>query len=146
MNWINKEVLTWVLIAAGIGQLVLCLASPAIPVVLGWREQVRVLPKLLQQVFWTYACYVLGAHIVFGVLSAFCPGVLLGDGPLALWVCGFITVWWGARLALHLTTFDTSEVKETRWTKLAELGLGFLFVTLTLVYGLAVIYHIGGEK
>lgn len=105
----------------------LCLLSPAIPVVLGWKKDVAVLPKLLRQVFWTYACYVLGAHLVFALISIFGARLLLDGGGLALAWTGFMGVWWGVRLVLHWTTFDTSDVPEGPWTKLAEWGLGLLW-------------------
>ena len=133
----------WVLVVAGAGQLILCLASPAIPVVLGWREQVGVLPKLLRQVFWTYACYILGSHLVFGLLSALQPGLLLAGDRLATLVSAFIAAWWGVRLVLHLTTFDTGDVPPSRWTKLAEWMLGLLFFALTLTYGVVWIHNLG---
>lgn len=139
-----KPVLLLLLVAAGVGQLVLCVASPAIPVVLGWRAQAAVLPKLLRQVFWTYACYILGAHVAFGLLSVAMPGHLLAGDRLALVVAGFITCWWAVRTVLHFTTFDTGEVAEGPWHRAAEVGLGFLFVALTAVYLLVWIYNLGG--
>ena len=35
------DYLTWALVAAGLGQFILCAASPFIPVVLKWPEQLR---------------------------------------------------------------------------------------------------------
>lgn len=139
-----REALEWVLVGAGIGQLLLCLASPAIPVVLGWRKSVAVLPKLLRQVFWTYACYVLGAHLAFGLLSVFGAGLLLAGDGMAAVVSGFIACWWGVRLILHWTTFDTTDVPAGRWTRVAELGLGLLFLVLTAVYVAVFLFNLKG--
>jgi hypothetical protein len=144
MNWELKDWLVLVLVGAGIGQLILCLASPAIPVVLGWKKSVEVLPKLLRQVFWTYACYVLGAHLAFGLLSVFGARLLVAGDGMAAVVSGFIACWWGVRLILHWTTFDTADVPEGRWTRLAEFGLGFLFLVLTAVYLSVFIFNLRG--
>ena len=146
MNWEMDQWLRWALVLAGAGQLLLCLASPAIPLVLGWREKVSVLPKLLRQIFWTYACYVLGAHVVFGVLSVFRPMWLLERTGMAMGVSGFIAAWWGVRLVLHWTTFDTEEVMSGPWTRVAEICLGLLFLGLTCVYVLVFIYNWGGGR
>jgi hypothetical protein len=144
MTWELHDWLVLILVAAGVGQLVLCAASPAIPVVLGWRAQVGVLPTLLRQVFWTYACYILGAHLAFGLLSVFGADLLLGGDGLAVVVSGFIACWWGARLILHWTTFDTAGVPDGNWTRLAELGLGALFLMLTLIYGAVFAFNLKG--
>ena len=142
MNWTIH--IYWLLIVAGVGQAILCLASPAIPAVLGWKGKLAVLPKLMRQVYWTYACYILGAHVCFAILSLAAPRWLMQGDGLAMVVTGFIALWWGARLALHLTTFDTEEVPEGGWYKAAEWGLGLLFTALTLVYVLAFIFNLGG--
>lgn len=44
--------------AAGVGQLVLIVASLAIPRVLHWKEDTARLRPLTRQVFWTYALYI----------------------------------------------------------------------------------------
>lgn len=138
-----SEILFMLIVAAGAAQLVLCLASPFIPVVLGWPAQLRTLPKLLRQVFWTYAAYILGSHLVFAGLSLLAGRKLLDGSGWALGVSAFITVWWGARLALHLTGFDTSEVPSTGWHRVAERLLGLLFLSLTAGYGAVVLFNLG---
>ena len=138
-----KEYLVLFLILAGAGQLVLCAASPFIPVVLGWPEQLRALPKLLRQVFWTYAAYILASHLAFAAISLFAARRLLDGSVLATSVCGFIALWWGARLVVHLGGFDTSEVPDTGWHLMAKRGLGMLFVGLTSVYVAAVLFNLG---
>jgi hypothetical protein len=144
MNWNTN--LYWLLILAGAGQAILCLASPAIPVVLGWREKLAALPKLMRQVYWTYACYILGAHVCFAVLSLAAPRWLLQGDGLAAAVSGFIALWWGVRFALHLTSFDTAEVPEGGWYRAAEWGLGLLFGGLTTVYVLVLAFNLGGLR
>ena len=142
MNW--YDVIYWLLILAGTGQAILCLASLAIPKALGWEGKLQALPKLMRQIYWTYACYILGAHVCFAVLSLAAPGWLLQADGLAAAVSGFIMLWWGARLLLHLTTFDTDEVPEGPWYRAAEWGLGLLFTGLTTVYVLVFIFNLRG--
>ena len=85
-------------VAAGVGQLVLVAASLAIPRVLRWSEDLARLRPLTRQVFWTYAGYIWATNLAFGLVSTFAPGWLLDRTPLAGAVCGFIATYWGARL------------------------------------------------
>ena len=135
--------LRYAVMVAGVAQFVLCAASPFIPVVLRWPEQLRALPKLLRQVFWTYAAYILGAHLVFAGVSVFAGRELLDAGVLATVMTGFIGLWWGARLLIHIMGFDTAEVPDGFWYVVAKWALGLLFLWLTTVYLAAMCFNLG---
>lgn len=137
------DALPSLVVLAGAGQLVLCLASPFIPVVLKWPEQLRALPKLLRQVFWTYAGYILGSHLIFAVISL-CAARWLLDGTVGAGILsGYIALWWTVRLVLHLTGLDTSEVPNEGWQRFAKYALGLLFVALSVVYLGAFLWNLG---
>ena len=68
---------------AGVGQIVLALASTAIPRVLRFREETAKLRPLLREMFWTYAGYILCINFSFGLLSALRPAWILDGSPLA---------------------------------------------------------------
>ena len=136
------EGLVALLVLAGLGQLVLCGASPFIPIVLGWPAQIKVLPKLLRQVFWTYAGYILGSHLVFAGISLFAASILLDGSVSATILCAWMTLWWGVRLAIHLVGFDLAEVPNQGWHRGAKLALGALFAALTSIYVLAVLFNV----
>jgi len=122
-------------VLAGVGQLALALGSLAIPRVLGWRAETAKLRPLTRQVFWTYAGYILGSHVAFGLLSALAPGALLDGSPLARAVSAFIAAWWGTRLTLQFACFDRLARPSGRRYVLAEAALVALFLANTLVYG-----------
>ncbi|MGZ8781078.1 MAG: hypothetical protein ACXW31_14245 [Thermoanaerobaculia bacterium] len=63
---------------------------------------------MTRQVFWTYASYIMGIHVAFGLLSLLAPGALLDGSLLARSVCGFIAVYWLVRLTLQFVAFDRS--------------------------------------
>src|SRR5436305_3478168 len=94
------------LVAAGVGQLILIAASLAIPRVLRWPEDLAKLRPLTRQVFWTYAGYIWATNCSFGLISTFSPGWLLDRTPLAGAVCGFIAIYWGARVTIQFVYFD----------------------------------------
>lgn len=122
---------------AGIGQLLLVVASPAIPRVLGWRQEMAQVRPLTRQVFWTWAGYVWLSHMAFGLLSTFAPGLLVDRGPLSGFVAAFIGTWWGARLIIQFTYFDRSAAPPGMIYKLGEYALVLLFVILAGIYGTA---------
>lgn len=132
-------------VAAGAGQLVLVVASLAIPRVLRWPEDLARLRPLTRQVFWTYAGYIWATNLSFGLVSAFEPGWLLDRSPLAGAVCGFIAVYWGARVVIQFAYFDRSDAPQDRRYALAEAALVALFVGLTLVYGGLALRSIMGD-
>ena len=132
-------------VAAGAGQLVLVVASLAIPRVLRWPEDLARLRTLTRQVFWTYAGYIWATNLSFGLLSAFEPDWLLDRSPLAGAVCGFIAAYWGARVVIQFAYFDRSDAPRGRRYALAEAALVALFVGLTLVYGGLALRSIMGD-
>jgi hypothetical protein len=122
---------------AGVCQLILVAASPAIPRVLRWKEELQASVRpLTRQLFWTYACYIWVSHLAFGLLSTFLPHLLVDGGPLARLVSGFIATWWSARLVIQFTYFDRSATPPGRLYWLAEPALVLLFVGLSSVYWL----------
>ncbi|HEX5135773.1 MAG TPA: hypothetical protein VFY93_02295 [Planctomycetota bacterium] len=126
--------MTALLVLAGLGQLALAAGSLAIPRVLGWREETRKLARLTRQVFWTYAGYIWGTNVLMGALSALAPALLLDGTPLARAVCGYVALYWGARLVIQLFWFDRS-VATTPTLRLADAALTALFLFLTATYG-----------
>lgn len=125
------------IIVAGAGQLALALAGLAIPRSLGWREETRRLEPLTRKVFWTYAAYIWGTNVFLGLLSALAPEALLDGSLLARAVCGYAALYWGARLALQLTSFGKHAPPGIAF-RVAEAALLALFVYLTGVYGAVV--------
>ena len=122
---------------AGLGQIVLALASLAIPRVLRWAEETAKLRPLLRQMFWTYGAYIWCTNLAFGLVSALAPDWLLDRSPLAAAVTGFIALYWGARVVIQFAYFDRSDAPPGAHVRLAEAGLVALFVYLTFVYALA---------
>ena len=60
---------------------------------------------------------------------------------MALLVCLFIAVYWGARFLIQIFYFDRSDAPSGPLYKFADVALTALFVGLTTVYGLCVASH-----
>lgn len=127
---------------AGIGQLALITVSLAIPRVLRWREDTAKLRPLTRQVFWTYALYIWGTNLAFGLVSLR-PDWLLDRSPLAAGVTGFITTYWVGRVLIQFFYFDRSDAPPGLLVRLAEVALVGLFFYLSLVYGAALLLNLG---
>jgi hypothetical protein len=136
------QILPWLILAAGIGQLVLIVASLAIPFVLNWRADTAKLRPLTRQVFWTYSIYIWATNLSFGLVSLK-PAWLLDGSPLAACVTGFIAAYWLGRVLIQFFYFDRSDAPPGWYVKAAEVALVGLFVFLTVVYGLALGANLG---
>jgi hypothetical protein len=133
-------------VLAGVGQLLLVAASPAIPIVLGWRAELARCRPLTREVFWTWATYVWLTHLSFGLVSTFGARLLVERTPLARLVCGFIGTWWGARLVIQFTYFDRTAAPPGGIYRVGEAALVLLFVALTAVYWTVALSGRGGPR
>lgn len=126
-------------ILAGVCQLALALASLAIPRVLRWSDETAKLRPLTRQVFWTYAAYIWATNVSFGLISTLAPRSLLDRSTLARAVCGFIALYWAARLLIQLFWFDRKDAPSGAIFKAAEIALTASFAFLAVVYACAAI-------
>src|SRR5262245_50088695 len=129
------------IIAAGVSQLLLATGSLAIPRVLKWRKELAKVRPLTRQVFWTYAGYIWTTNVCFGLVSVLMPEELLSGTKLAAAVCGFIMLYWLARIVIQFTYFDRRDAPPGALFKFAEVALVGLFVYLAGVYGWAVVFN-----
>ena len=132
-----KTVIPTLIVLAGVGQLLLSVASLAIPRVLNWRQELTAVSPLTRSLFWTYAAYTLGIHTCFALISILAPRELAGGGVLATAITGFIAAYWGVRLLLQFTWYDRTVVGSRTLFRVAEIGLVALFASLTLIYAAA---------
>ena len=129
-------------VLAGVGQLILVVASAVIPRCLDWKGPLAVLPLLMRQLFWTYAGYILGMHLFFGLISVFGTSLLLDGTPQAAMLCGLMMTWWLVRIGLQFFCFDRKGIPQTRFNLLAEALLVLLFLFLTIVYAMALFINL----
>ena len=118
----------------GASLLGLAIGSLAIPRVLRWRDELARVSPLTREVFWTYAAYIWATNLAMGGLALLRPEWLLSGDGLARGVAGFITAYWGVRLAIQFGSFGR-HAPPGRLFLLAEGVLSFLFLTWTLFFG-----------
>ena len=127
---------------AGLSQLALCIGSLLIPRCLQWSERTASLIPLMRQMFFTYAIYILGSHLFFGLVTFGFAEELLDGSKLANALLFFMGTWWFGRLICQFFYFDRSGIPESPFNKIAEVILVTLFVALFTVYWGALIWNL----
>ena len=110
-------------------------SSVAIPKLLGWREETKLLRPLTRQVFWTYSTYILAINTSFGLLALVAPHLLLDGSTLARVVCAFIAAYWTARVTLQFAVYDRSVVTRPLF-RFAEAAYVCAFAYTAVVYAM----------
>jgi len=138
---ISPLFLKYLLHFAGLGQILLCLASLFIPKMLGWKTELGKVSPLIRKIFWVYAGYILMTNFSFGLLSFIAPSIIMDGSVLAICVSGFIFLYWLTRLVLQFTVF-TQYAPKGRVFRLGETGLLISFIYFTAVYALALYFNL----
>jgi hypothetical protein len=122
---------------AGIGQFGILIASALVPQVLDWRAHLAPLPPLLRHLIWTHGAFIVLVIIGFATLSVACAAELASGTRLARAVCGFVALFWGARLVLQFGLFEPREYLTRWWLKAGYHALTVVFACVTSVFAWA---------
>jgi hypothetical protein len=118
----------------GVLQLGVLTAAGLVPTVLDWRRQLASADRLVRQLMWVYAGYVVLMIASLGLLSLLQADALLSGTPLARTVTGFIALFWSIRLAIQLFVFDAEPYLTNRFLRLGHHGLTVTFMYLSIVF------------
>ncbi|MBI1902802.1 MAG: hypothetical protein HYS13_17020 [Planctomycetia bacterium] len=132
----TQPTMTYLITAAGAGQLCVLVASSLVPLRLSFPKELGTLPKLHRQLFWTYGGYVVATIVALGLVSLLFARELAGGSGLARAVCGYIALFWGVRLSLQ-TVFDVKPHLTAWWLKLGYHTLTALFLSFTVIFAVA---------
>lgn len=138
-----KELLETGLIIAGCSLATLSIASFWIPKTLGWREKLAGLTPLMRELFWTYSVYVWSSHVLFTVLTLGFGEWLMGGTGAAMAMNAFMLLWWSVRLYLQFFGFDLSEIKASRFNRIAKHLLTLLFAGLVVLFAGLLCWNLG---
>ena len=119
---------------AGLAHLISLTAMIYAPINLRWDEELARLPRLLRQMCNVYQAYTGVTIVALGLVSLCCAPELVAGTPLARAVCGYITLFWGARLALQ-RTYDFAPHLTNGFLRLGYHGLTGLFIAFVALYG-----------
>lgn len=104
------------------------IASATVPQVLDWKAELRKLDALSRQLIWVHGVFIVLTIAGFGVLTLILPADLAARTPLARAICGFIALFWLARLAVQFFVFDAKPFLKGAFLNAGYHGLTFVFV------------------
>jgi len=130
----DAQLIQKIVFLSGIGHFVLALGSLGVPFAMQWNVHLRPVNRLIGQLFWNYAAYILAIHLWFGFICVFGAPELVNHSFLARSITLFIGIYWLGRLLVQFFYFDRSSVPKGPWYTLGEIALVTLFVTFTVVY------------
>jgi len=135
----NTETLTTILRLAGGLHFGILIASALVPQVLDWRNELKPLSVVTRQLIWVHGGFIVLTIIGLGTIAVLAAPDLAMGTPLARLVCGFIALFWGARLLLQFVLFRP-EALLTRWPlRVGYRGLTVVFALLTAAFGYAAV-------
>jgi hypothetical protein len=129
--------MTLLILIAGVLHFGILLASALTPRVLDWRHELSKLDPLTRQLVWVHGAFIVLVIVAFGALSVTLPAELTAGSWLARAICGFIGLFWIARLAVQFFVFDAKKYLTSRWLKLGYHGLTCVFAYHAVVYSIA---------
>jgi len=124
---------------AGVAQLGVLIAAALVPFRLNWRDELRGLPRLHRQMYWTYGGYVLMSIVALALLSIANARELASGSGLARGLSAYIAIFWGIRLGLQ-AVFDVKAYLTAWWLKAGYAVLAMLFAGFTVVYAWAAVH------
>jgi hypothetical protein len=129
--------LTTLLKIGGALHFAILIASALVPQVLDWQKSLASLDKFLRQLIWVHGIFIVLVIIGFGVLSLLNAEAMASGTTLARSICGFISLFWLARLGIQCFVFDATPVIHGVWLKAGYHALTAVFTYMAVVYGLA---------
>lgn len=117
-------------------------ASALVPQALDWKTSLARLDPLSRQIVWVHGGFIVLVIVGFGALSLLLAGELASGAPLARGVCGFIAVFWGARLAVQFLVFDARPHLSSAFLKCGYHALSVVFAYHAAVFAWAALLGI----
>jgi hypothetical protein len=128
---------------AGLAQLSIAAGSVLVPRYLKWPEELARLSPLTRRVFWTYAGYIFGTNVAGGLLALLAAPALTAPSFLGAVVSGYLTMYWGSRLALQFFCFGPVAPPRTPITRLGEVAFTSAFALITGVFAFTFAHGLG---
>ena len=116
------------------------IASALTPRVLDWKRELQKLAPLTRQLVWVHGIFIVVTIIGLGTIATFNAPLLATGGNLARFVCGFIAIFWLARVSLQFVLFDPREYLTSISLKVGYHGLTFVFAYIAVVFAFASIH------
>jgi len=137
MNLLSNLDLAALLRIAGILHLGLLVAGMMMPNVLGVREHLAYMPKILRQLFWVYYAFIGLCLVSFCAITLFFADTLASGTALARALCAFFALFWTVRLIAGTFVFDLRPYLNNRYRRVGLAAINVAFLYLPVVYAMA---------
>lgn len=130
--------LTTAVYVGGMLHFAILIAGALVPGVLNWKRELLKVSPMTRQIVWVHGAFVVLTIIGMGTIATFAaPTLAAGGDLLARGVCGFIAIFWLARLSLQFVLFDATPYFGMAILKFGYRGLTFVFTYFVLTFGFA---------
>lgn len=123
---------------AGMIQLLILVTAAFAPKVVDWEKNLSSSDRFFKQLVWTYGFFIFLIVSCFAFISIFKTDLMTNRNEAGTYICGFISIFWFARLFIQFFIFKTPEFLKTGPIKFGYNTLTLAFMYLTITYGLAV--------
>ncbi|WOO40024.1 hypothetical protein [Rubellicoccus peritrichatus] len=139
----NTDTLILMLYIAGAGQVFVALIYEWVRRILEWdADLARMKHVWNRQITNTYSRYIQGLNFAFGLLTLLFAPVFLETNIIVAALALIIGVYWGGRLIVALTYYNTEEITEKkRLFRIGAWAFNLLFGYLAVVYVLVFIVN-----
>jgi len=120
---------------AALTYLGLLAAGLLMPRMVRLRENLRLLPAFIRQLFWVYYAFIGLCLVSFGLGSFLLAEQLASGTTLARAVCGFLAVFWTIRFIAGTFVFDLRPYLTNRWRRAGLAAANVVFTLLPFIYG-----------
>ena len=134
--------LPFLLRIAGVLHLGLMCAGLLMPRVVDMRVHLSRLPSFLRQLFWVYYAFIGLCLAGFSAMTIGFADTLAGGGGLARALCGFLAVFWTARLIAATFVFDLGPYLTTGYRRAGYHAINAVFAYLPVVYAVAALRRV----
>jgi hypothetical protein len=121
----------------GVVHLGILTASALTPGTLNWSIELKRLSPLSRHLIWVHGAFIVLVITGFGLLSLLLPEPLTDGNLLARCVCGFVAIFWLARLGVQFFVFDARPYLTRPLLAVGYRALTVAFAYLAIIYGLA---------
>lgn len=101
--------ITTLLIAAAIGQLIVAVINLRLERLLHWQDDLASMPLLLREVFTVHKWFISIILLIFGIITLrFAEDFSSGHTPLATWLAGAIGLFWAIHTGIQWLYYSHS--------------------------------------
>jgi hypothetical protein len=127
---------------AGLGHFCVLIASFQVPSRLGWRQDLAKLTPFNRKLMWVHGGFAILTIAAFGILTLALYNEMLRGERAALYLAGFIGIYWTTRIVVDFTYYEHKDWPRGRGFVAGHILLNLLFAFLAATYVGLIVWHL----